>query len=147
MGSLQPTRYLRLRHPDGFSPEMFDRFRSGCALWDAYVQVALREWSRLGGRDGAPTYTCLPPELSPDRRVASLPIAGQSTLGSRVKYENCASYLLREFLPFDFLPQLEEGLTEDMGGGRGMQTNWRRPADVIQRLAGQVAPFPSGTST
>lgn len=128
---MQATRWLRLRHPDGFSDEMFERFHSGCALWDAYVQTSVREWQRLGAPDGAPHYTCLEPKRSADRKVVTLPLAGSSTLGSRAKYGNAGSYLLRSFLPLDFHLGVEEGLTEDLGDGRGAQTYWRKPAHVL----------------
>jgi hypothetical protein len=138
------NRWLHLRHPDGFSSEMFDCFRSGCALWLAYVQVSIQERERLGNDDGSPRYAALPPELSADRLVASLPLAAHSTLGSRARYENMAAYLLREFFPLDFSQRLEEGLTEDLGDGRGAQTSWRTPAEVLQRLVGQAKPFDFG---
>lgn len=138
------NRWLHLRHPDGFSAEIFDCFRSGCALWLAYVEISIQERERLGNNDGAPRYTALPPELSADRLVASLPLAGHSTLGSRAKYENIASYLLREFFPFGFSQRLEEGLTEDIGDGRGYQTSWRNPAEDLRRLVAQTKPFVPG---
>jgi hypothetical protein len=138
---MEATRWLRLRHPKGFSPEMFERFRSGCVLWDAYVQTSIRERERLGATDGAPCYVCFSPELSPDRRVASLPVGGHQTLGSRARFENGASYLLREFFPFEFGKDLEEGLTEDLGGGQGLQTSWRRPVELLSRHSGDATPF------
>jgi len=140
---MEPTRWLRLRHPSGFSDEMFECFRAGCSLWDSYVQTSIRERSRLGARDGAPHYVCLDPELSTDRLVASLPLAAQSTIGSRAHYEDSASYLLREFFTFEFTRELEEGLTEDIGDGRGLQTNWRSPMKILQRVAAQEQPYPS----
>jgi hypothetical protein len=132
---MEPDRWLRLRHPEGFSAEMFDCFRSGCTLWLAYVQVRMRERERLQINEGAPQYTAFAPELSADGLVASLPLAGRSTLGSRARYENFASYLLREFFPFDFSQRLEEGLTEDVGDGRGYQTSWRSPARLLMSSA------------
>jgi hypothetical protein len=123
---------------------MFECFRSGCALWVAYVEISIQERERLGNNDGAPRYTSRPPELSADRLVASLPLGGQSTLGSRAKYENIASYLLREFFPFDFSQGLEEGLTEDIGDGRGYRTSWRSPAEDLRRLVAQAKPFVPG---
>jgi hypothetical protein len=138
---MEPDRWLHLRHAEGFSPEMFERFRSGCVLWDAYVQANIRERERLGTNDGTPRYVCFPPELSPDRRVASLPVAGHQTLGSRARFENGASYLLREFFPFEFGKGLEEGLTEDLGDGRGPQTSWRTPVEFLSHRTGGVFPF------
>lgn len=119
------NRWLHLRHPDGFSEAMFECFRAGCALWNTHVQVSIREWEHLGRPDGAARYVCLAPELSSDRRVASLPLAADSTVGSRARYEDAASYLLRQFFPLEFMLALEEGLTEDLGDGH--RTNWRRP--------------------
>jgi len=139
---MEANRWLRLRHPEGFSVEMFDCFRSGCALWLAYVNVSIQERERLQINDGAPQYTAFPPELSDDRLVASLPLAAHSTLGSRARYEDLASYLLRDFFPFVFSERLEEGLTEDIG--RGFQTNWRTPADLLKRLVAKAHPFGSG---
>ena len=111
---MKANRWLHLRHPDGFSPEMFERFRSSCALWEAYVSVSIREWQRLGAPDGDPRYTCLDPELSSDRQVATLPLAAVSTLGSRARYEDSASHLLRTFLPLDFHLAVEEGHSPDV---------------------------------
>lgn len=139
---VKANRWLHLRHPDGFSPEMFERFRAGCALWEAFVCTSVREWERLGAPDGAVKYACLPPELSLDRKVATCPLVATSTIGSRAKYENAGSYLLRAFLPPSFHTGLEEGLTEDIGDGRGPQTSWRTPADVLLRP--QVPPWETG---
>ena len=129
MTVVEANRWLHLRHPDGFDDDMFECFVAGCALWDAYVQTSLRERTRLGRPDGPASYVCLPPTRSDDRTVVTLPLAANSTVGSRASYEDAGSYLLREFFPLAFHLGLEEGLTEDLGDGHGASTNWRRPAE------------------
>lgn len=123
---MKPNRCLHLRHPEGFSDTMFERFEAGCELWDVFVQQSLSRWARFGSPFGDASYVCLPAELSDDRRVATLPLVSHSTLGSRARFEDAGAALLREFLPFEFALRLEEGLTEDIGDGRGMVTSWRK---------------------
>lgn len=123
------TRWLHLRHPSGFSDDDFERFRSGCALWEAYVRTSIAEHARLGDDEGDPVYVCLPPTRSADRTVVTLPLAGRSTLGSRAEYEDWGAFLLAHFLPLRLRRHLEEGLTEDIGGGA--QTFWRPAGSTV----------------
>jgi hypothetical protein len=124
---------------------MFSRFQCGCRLWQAYVEAFLRE---TVSRDsvGTPTYEFFPPTLSADQLTATLPIGGTSTLGSRSKFENIASYLLREFLPHEFRSGLDEGLTEpDPHHPEATATNWRSPGEPIERVLAAAMPFGSPT--
>jgi hypothetical protein len=134
-------RVLHLRHPDGFSSEMFERFRAGCRLFQAHVQTTLSEWERFpaaGDERIAGDYRFLPPELSSDGLVASLPIEGQWTLGSRAELENGAAYLLLAFFSPEFKQRLQEGLTESVTGQ--MSTSWREPLQPIARVLAVATP-------
>ena len=122
----EPNRWLHLRHPQGFTDEDFERFRAHCEVWQAYVSAVLANWSLLVTNTGqAPNYIFFEPELSPDRKIATLPVGGDSNLGSRSMFENGASRMLSEYFPWDFKQQLEEGLTETINRQKGPQTYWR----------------------
>jgi len=125
----KPNRWMRLRHPNGFTDELFAQFCAHCRIFRAYVEAALDE-ARCFPL-GPASYVFFEPELSADRRVASLPLGGTSTLGSRHSFENMSSFMLWHRLPLTFRERLEEGLTEDIGDGRGLQTNWREPTRAI----------------
>ena len=138
---MMARRVLHLRHPDGFSEEMYLRFLAGCRLFQAHVSITLSEWERIanaGAERVVGEYAFGPPTLSPDRRVASLPIEGEATLGSRAAFENCSSYLLGAFLPPEFKQHLEEGLTEPAVDGR---TYWRTPSEPLARVVAGARPF------
>jgi hypothetical protein len=145
MPPMAADRWLHLRSSAPWSAEMFDRFRSGCRLWQAHVQAVCREpCADLGAAD----YEFFEPVLSGDRLVATLPVGGPWTLGSRSKFENIASYLLREFLPHEFCRDLEEGLTEpDASDPTKNSTSWRKPSEPIARAVARALPFaPSGNA-
>ena len=122
------NRWLHLRHPQGFSEELLERFQAGCRIWRAYVEALLTDWRYTpnAGSAAAPRFVICDPELSADRRVATLPLGGEQTLGSRARIENQSCFLLRAYLPSEFKCDLEEGLTEDDLAGRRV-TNWRKP--------------------
>lgn len=125
---------MHLRHPDGFTPERFEQFRAGCRLFEAHVRTVLAEWQRLRQDPRAITgqYIFGEPVLSEDRRVATLPIDGSNTLGSRSEFENMNSLLLHRFLPTEFRSALEEGLEEEVTGE--LVTSWRPVGDTAERL-------------
>lgn len=138
-------RVLHLRHPDGFSSEMFERFRSGCRLFQIHVETTLSEWQRFPGAGDNQVlgeYVFHPPELSSDGLVASLPIDGASTLGSRNSFENGAAYLLAEFLSPEFKRNMQQGLTESATGE--LLTNWREPLQPIARMPALASLPPPG---
>jgi hypothetical protein len=138
-----PKRFLHLRHPQGFSSERMQEFRAGCRLFQIHVDTVLAEWRALPGRAEAVlgTYAFGEPSLSADTRVASLPLDGESTLGSRTEFESCSSYLLSQFLPAAFCEELESGLEEDLTGSGERITYWRRLSFPIERLTGLAQPF------
>ena len=125
---LIPNRFLHLRHPEGFSDDQFRKFRAGCRVWEAYMRAVLQEGIL---NCGEVEYHCLPPSLSTDRTIASLPLAGKWTIGSRHHFEDMGSYLLREFLRTEFDDRLEEGLTEaSFADSQMFETNWRPPFET-----------------
>ena len=65
------------------------------------------------------------PELSAHRRIATLPLGGECTVGSRACFEDGCSRLLWQFYPLEFLVPLEEGVTEGLDPAQGPRTNWR----------------------
>jgi hypothetical protein len=127
MSGVSPERWMRLRHPDGFAPERFDEFCALCRIFRAYVEASLAEPAIFDF--GSPSYVFFEPELSADRTIASLPLGGQPTVGSRAHFENGSSWMLWHLLPVAFRAELEEGLTEDIGNG--LRTNWRKPFEAI----------------
>ena len=139
------NRWIHLRSRQPWPPELFSRFQCGCRLWQAYVEAFLREDASQDSI-GTPTYEFFPPTLSADGLTATLPIGGAQTLGSRHKFENIASYLLREFLPLDFRTQLEEGLTEPgLLHPEATATSWRDLSEPIERVLAAAMPFGSPT--
>jgi len=84
---------------------------------------------------GAARYEFLPPYLSDDRLVATLPVDGFWTLGSRSKFEHLAAHLLWTFLPLEFREQLRVGLTEpDFHDSARSRTDWYDPMEPIERV-------------
>jgi hypothetical protein len=124
--ALAPNRWLHVRHHGGFSSDQFDIFRAHCRAFRAFVEAALSEWALLG-RGPAPKYEFFEPELSTDRTIASLPLGGEQTLGSRYAFEDWRSFMLWEWFPVAFIQQLDEGITEMVGEATLAPTNWRRP--------------------
>lgn len=118
---------------------MYARFQAGCRIWETYVRAVLAErHNPVAGLE----YVVGSPEISEDRLIVSLPIGGTRNLWSRSHFENTASYLLREFLPIDFVRDLEEGLTEpEFNAPDAMTTSWWSPAELIQKMVAGVAPF------
>jgi hypothetical protein len=122
---MSDERWMHLRHPDGFDDQRFALFAAHCAIFQAYAQALLANWTVLfPARGPAPSYRFGEPARSEDRRVVTLPIAGPWTLGSRSYIENLSSWMLWSQFPLDFLKDLEEGLTETIDES-GPQTSWR----------------------
>lgn len=128
-----PNRWMRLRQPRGFSDLEFDVFRASCEIVAAYADSLLANWRRLPlrGNDAPVSYVFFPPELSADRTVASLPIGGAQTLGTRAAIENFCSFMLWQHLPMRSMDGLEEGLTETIDPEQGPSTHWRLPMKEI----------------
>ena len=131
-------RWLHLRHPDGFSPERFEQFHAHCHVMQAYVKSLLANWNKLGaGTQPPPHYIFYEPELSEDRKIATLPLGGEWTIGSRAIIEDGCSKLLWRFMPISFTIDLEEGLTEYMPENLNapeklhLSTHWRKALKVI----------------
>ncbi|MCA9685879.1 MAG: hypothetical protein KC457_27125 [Myxococcales bacterium] len=128
----EANRWLHLRHPDGFSDEMFAMFAAHCRIWQAYTKAVLAEWATLEpGHPRTPSYVFFEPTR--DGNIVTLPVGGDYTLGSRATFENAASHLLSDFFPIHFRIGLEEGLTETTDLSRGPATNWRPVMPVPER--------------
>ncbi|MEZ4384647.1 MAG: hypothetical protein R3A79_25180 [Nannocystaceae bacterium] len=118
-----PDRWLHLRHPDGFSDELFASFAAHCRLWRAYTEAVIADWSALN-----PSYAGPPPRyvffepVRGEAGVVTLPIGGDYTVGSRALFEDYGSHLLSDFFPLEFKLRLEVGLTEPRSG---RPTSWR----------------------
>jgi len=118
------NRVMHLRHPQGFDQRRFEQFRAHCRVFKAFVEALLADWNEIGaGKYPAPRYEFGEPALSDDRTVASLPLGGEATVGSRAQIENASSFMLWRFFDASFREQMDEGITEDIGSG--MTTNWR----------------------
>jgi len=119
-----PNRWLHLRHPDGFSDPMVERFAAQARIWQAYVAAVLAEWPTLEPRHRTvPSYVFFPPTRTADR--VTLPVGGDYTVGSRAMFEDGASHLLSDHFPLAFRLGLDEGLTETTDAAKGPVTHWR----------------------
>jgi len=110
---------------------MFEVFRANTEIFVAHANALLSVWHRFPGNVIAPTYFFLPAELSQDLTIATLPIGGESTVGTRSAIENGCSYLLWQHFPMSFMEGLEEGITETIDHSVGPTTNWRTPSHTI----------------
>jgi len=130
----RPNRWIHLRHPSGFDEARFRAFRAHYEVWKAYCRAVVTNWSALPLLRGpAPQLVFFEPTLSDDRKTISIPLGGSSSLEARSVLENEASRLLWQFFLVDFLMDLEEGRTEDLGTGEGATTRWWR---VLKPRAG-----------
>jgi hypothetical protein len=120
-----PLRIMHIRHRRPFTDVEFAQFAAHCDIFRAFVEAVFRNWAAIRTYHNypAPRYEFGEPTLSPDRLIASLPIRGEQTLGSRSEIENMSSYMLWQFFAPEFRSDLEEGITEDFG--TGMRTTWR----------------------
>ena len=128
-----PNRWMRLRRPGGFTAADFDCFSAHSEAFVAYAQSWLKNWHRKPGEtDSARVeYVFFRPEISEDKTVVSLPIGGQTVIGTRAALENGSSYMLWQFLPANCMEGLEEGFTETSSATEGEQTHWRQPFKAI----------------
>jgi hypothetical protein len=128
-----PNRWMRLRRQEGFTDEAFGVFCASADVLVAHASALLRNWAALHPRQGESIaeYVFLPPEMSEDRTMLSLPIAGTPTVGTRAAIENGLSYLLWQHMSFRVMEGLEEGITETLVADVGPVTNWRTPAQSI----------------
>jgi hypothetical protein len=114
MATAGPNLWFRVRHPTGFSPEVFEYFRAACRVYEARIESILANWEDLPGTKGTarPTVRFLEAELGADGSVASLPMVAENvTLGSRSLLQEAAKDLYA-FLPVEFMVGVEVGITE-----------------------------------
>ena len=139
MGS--PNRWLHVRLGREFTAEEFAKFCAHAEVWRALVEAHLARWRRLGYEYDPPLYEFFDPLLSVDRCVATLPLGGEWTVGTRSLFENSFSHFLWSHFPIAFQLEAEEGLTETVLEPPP-QTHWR-PAVVREpapRRFGSVDP-------
>jgi len=137
----EPNRWLHVRLPREFTEEEFERFCAHAELWRDLVEAHLSRWRRLGYEYEPPKYEYFPPILSADRRVATLPLGGEFSLGTRATFENGFSHFLWLHFPLTFQLEAEEGITETIASPPPV-TNWR-PALVREpapRKLGSIDP-------
>jgi hypothetical protein len=115
-----PDRVLHVRQPAGFTAEALDVFRASAEIFKAHATKLLEVWHRLPNKHDHPkiTYDFGPPALSDDGTIASLPISGEWTLGTRSEIEIGSAILLWRWMPYEFIDGLDQGRTEDG------QTTW-----------------------
>jgi hypothetical protein len=130
---IEPDRWMHVRRADGISDELFDVIRAGAEILVAHATALLAVLHRLPGKadHSRVAYTFFDMTLSVDRTIATLPIAGASTLTTRALIENGLSYLLWEHIPSKYMEGLDEGLTETIDRAKGPETFWRAPATGI----------------
>jgi hypothetical protein len=123
----KPDRWMHLRSPAPFTDEQFQQFQAHCHVFQGFVDAACASWTQLSSthEGNPPAYEFFEPELSEDRRTATLPLGGYQTLGSRHAFEDTSSRMLWRWFPLDFFKSLEEGPTERNHAGE-LETSWRR---------------------
>lgn len=137
-----PNRWLHVRLPRPFTEVEFDSFCAQAEIWCKYVQATLDVWPRLGETYPAPRYEFFAPELSADRCVATLPVGGEWTLGTRSLFENADSRLLWQHLPIELQLEGEEGITETIA--EQQVTHWR---PLLRREAATPPPALDASET
>ena len=105
--NIKPNRWLRLKHSDGFDQVLFDKFVDHCHLFQLYVEALINSTTNLPNIENV-NYIFFDPELSQDKKIASLPIGGERNIGSRSIIENELSWMLWRYMPVDFKNNLEE---------------------------------------
>lgn len=129
---MRPNRWLHVRHPAGFDTEQFAKFEAHCRIFRAYVEAVLAEWPLLRAGELPPQYEFFDAELSHDRTIATLPLGGEQTLGTRHQLEDMRSRMLWEHFPAAFQLELEEGLTEaDVADRTKLRTEWRKAGRLL----------------
>jgi len=108
-------RWYYLRHPDGFSDELFSCVVSGLATWRNDVEARLRHWVHSGLSGAAPEYEWYPAELSEDRKVTTIPVGGKGTYGSYHLFEETIPKELWRYLPSWFVIDLDAGRRDEAG--------------------------------
>jgi hypothetical protein len=141
---VKPSRWLHVRHRGGFTEEQWASFQAHCRYFEGCANALLTNWVALGQGERTLRYVFFPPELSEDRTIATLPLAGEWSLGTRAAIENGLSgllwgYLLR-YMPIEDFAALEEGLTEpSLADPSKLATNWR-PAQRSEEAPPQSEP-------
>jgi len=108
---MNPIRFFHMRHPKGFSPELFERFRQNCLLWQSKVaeQIKLMSPDMFDSEKSIPAYEFGAPEISGDRHIVTLPITGKlSELGLKT-FEFWFPSQLWQGFSIDFARELEVG--------------------------------------
>ena len=113
-----PDRWYFLRHPEGFSPEMFNIFCAACRIWKAKLQAYEREWQVL------PTFSSLPlpgyvfsePELRDNSHIAAF---GVGSDGNYVELK-----LLEEEFPSELYGHYPLWFHLDLDFGRQESNGW-----------------------
>jgi hypothetical protein len=102
---MRPNRWFGLRHPDGFSPDMFDHFKTQCRIWQTSVENQIAKWDEdvLLKRCEKPDYIFFEPTISQDRQIVTLPIGGEVDYLALKMFEDYFPELYRDFpTPFRF---------------------------------------------
>ena len=108
-------RWYYLRHPEGFSDDLFSCVVSGLAAWQADVEARVRHWHHSGLGGTPPEYEWYPAELSADRLMVTIPVGGKGTYGSYHLFEETPPKDLWRYLPGWFVIDLESGRRDTAG--------------------------------
>lgn len=138
MDGERPNRWLHVRLPRPLSEAEWAMFQAQVRVFERYVTSTLADWAALGHDYAPPAYVFFPPELSEDRTVATLPLGGDWSLGTRALFENGATFMLWQHYPHELQMEIEEGLSEPHEGA--IATEWRR-AHRREVMAGETLGF------
>jgi hypothetical protein len=109
------NRWYYLRHPEGFSAELFECVISGLALWRTDIEARLRHWTQLGVGGVVPQYEWYAAELSDDKKLITIPVGGDGSYGSYHLLEETVPEMFRRYLPPWFVVDLETGRRDTAG--------------------------------
>lgn len=123
-------RYFRIRHRTGFSDVLVHEIAAAHRRWTDEVADTIAHWAERGvPGTPPPTYIFGEPELSEDRTVISMSLAGDpQSLGALKLFEDGVPAPLLADVPFAVLPDIAVSYeNEAMGIAPG---DWR-PATAI----------------
>lgn len=101
---MKPNRYYRLRHPTGLGDSEIETLATNCSEWRTWVEERLAVYREELGWGDDIQYVFFEPQLSEDRRTATVPLGGEPMYPAVGMFEG--DVLFRSMvkgLPRDFL--------------------------------------------
>jgi hypothetical protein len=116
---MQPNRWFYIRHPNGFSPKMFECFKAQCRIWRAHVEAIRDNWEYIdilsSNEKSEQGYIFFEPQLSEDGQVVKLGLGGEPSYSELLTFEDNFPEDLYKYFPIDFQLDLELGRPSSPG--------------------------------